>query len=122
MPKPGQELPTRFTPIIWANTVCSFAIVMLDYFFPGDLPGADPGLIYPPWDVTTYQDIYQASQLLSFGCVESHMHAGWRAVGRSSFLTPGIIGGKRKKVLRPERGGVSERIESSYARDANDLR
>ena len=68
---------------------------MLEFFKPGDLPGADPELIYPPRDTTTYAEIQQASQLVSFGCAESQHMAGWAPIGESAsaFFLP------RSKVL-----------------------
>ena len=59
---------------------------MLEFFLAGDLPGVDPELVYPPRDVVSYEEIWRAAQLVSFGCAESRGDGGWGAIGKLLYL------------------------------------
>ena len=58
---------------------------MLDFFFDGDLPGEEPGLIYPRKDVANLKDIWLAAQILWFGCAEARYMLGWAPIGEHSI-------------------------------------
>ena len=57
---------------------------MLDFFVDGDLPGEEPGLIYPRKDVANLKDVWLAGQILGFGCAESQHLLGWGSIGEHS--------------------------------------
>ena len=83
---PG-ALPRKY----WTES-CTFAIVMLDYFFPKDLPGIDPSAQYELKDTSSYWDIYVASQNVFHWCVGFlDGHAGWAPVGMLLSLSPEFV-------------------------------
>ena len=58
---------------------------MLDFFLDGDLPGEEPGLIYPRKDVANLKDVWLAAQILGFGCAEARYMLGWAQIGEHSI-------------------------------------
>lgn len=103
--KPTMETPRRYivgrltlVPIKAASTnsesqgQCTLAIVMMDFFQEGELPGEDPSgqYIYSNTDVTSFEDLWLAAGLVEMNCVvEKKMSQmlGWAPTGRKFSLT-----------------------------------
>ena len=62
---------------------CTLAIVMLDFFPHGSLPGQDPlsPQIYADTDIASFQDIWLAADLIETCCLQSQHIPGWATVG-----------------------------------------
>ncbi|KAL2050063.1 hypothetical protein ABVK25_009673 [Lepraria finkii] len=64
--KPTMETPRRYTV-----GQCTLAIVMMDFFQEGELPGEDPSgqYIYSNTEVTSFEDLWLAAGLVEMNCV-----------------------------------------------------
>ena len=64
---------------------CTLAIVMLEFFPPGSLPGQDPWgpRDYPDTDVASFQDLWLASDLIETCCLQSRRSPGWALAGEA---------------------------------------
>ena len=62
---------------------CTLAIVMLDTFPAGTLPGQDPihEYTYTDTDVASFQDLWLAADLIETCCLKSQHTPGWALVG-----------------------------------------
>lgn len=64
---------------------CTLAIVMLNFFAPGELPGTDEGP-HASRDVTTFYDIWQAARQIETACLVREGKPGWAAPAGKSIL------------------------------------
>ena len=64
---------------------CTLAIVMLDFFPHGSLPGQDPlsPQIYADTDVASFQDLWLAADLIETCCLQSQRKPGWALAGEA---------------------------------------
>ena len=62
---------------------CTLAIVMLDTFPAGSLPGQNPfdEYTYTDTDVASFQDLWLAADMLEICCLKSQHTPGWALVG-----------------------------------------
>ena len=63
---------------------CTLAIVMLNFFSNGELPGGVEGP-FTSRDVTSFYEIWQAAQQIEATCVLENGRPGWAAEGMSYF-------------------------------------
>ena len=62
---------------------CTLAIVMLDTFPAGSLPGQNPfdEYTYTDTDVASFQDLWLAADMIETCCLKSQHTHGWALVG-----------------------------------------
>ena len=62
---------------------CTLAIVMLDFFEEGSLPGEDPSgqYIYSNTDVTSFDHIWHTAGLVLMNCMVFKRSPGWAPIG-----------------------------------------
>ena len=62
---------------------CTLAIVMVDFFPPGSLPGQDPfsHYEYTDTDVATFQDLWLAADFIETCCLRGEQMPGWALAG-----------------------------------------
>lgn len=65
---------------------CTLAIVMLNFFSDGELPGGVEGP-FASRDVTSFSEIWQAAQQIEVSCVIHKRSPGWAAEGMLTFRT-----------------------------------
>ena len=80
---------------------CVVAIVMLDTFWPGTLPGDTPR-VYTRSDIATFNDIYDVALSLSSRCVrrKGEAEAGWSSTGKSACYSLQSSNREHQRVLR----------------------
>lgn len=63
---------------------CTLAIVMLDFFPEGTLPGEDPPGpdSYANTDVASFEDLWIAADLIEICCLMMQRIPGWTPVGK----------------------------------------
>ena len=75
--------------IICCKDTCTVAIVVLNFFEPGELPGIKP----QDWgtkatsDLASYKDIWRAAKRVELDCVRTARKSGWHPVGESDILS-----------------------------------
>ena len=64
------------------------AIVVLNFFAPGELPGINPWDwgTKPTSDLASYKDIWQAAQHVERDCVRTAKKSGWQPAGEFDIL------------------------------------
>lgn len=64
---------------------CTLAIVMLEFFPYGSLPGQDPFShhVYTDTDVASFQDLWLAADFIEICCLQSQNRPGWALVGET---------------------------------------
>ena len=64
---------------------CTLAIVMLETFPHGSLPGQNPfdHHVYADTDVASFQDIWLAADLIETCCLQSQHNPGWALIGEN---------------------------------------
>lgn len=64
---------------------CTLAIVMMDFFPYGSLPGQDPfsHYEYTDTDVATFQDLWLSADIIETCCLHSEHMPGWALVGET---------------------------------------
>lgn len=62
---------------------CTLAIVMLDFFADTSLPGQDPWnpKKHDNTDVTSFEELWGAADLVETCCLNQHKSPGWAADG-----------------------------------------
>ena len=67
---------------------CTVAIVMLDSFDPGSLPGETAGGTYKYYDadVASFEDLWNSAGLIEMNCALAQKELGWAPGGKHSFL------------------------------------
>lgn len=74
---------------------CTIAIVMKNYFHPGELPGED-GTLGADNDISTWKNVYDTARGVFYNCVVAWDSAGWESVGeetsRNSLLCSTCLG------------------------------
>ena len=60
---------------------CTLAIVMLNFFPNGKLPGIEKGTAFPSRDQASFLDVYVAALKLQRVCSETRSQPGWAPVG-----------------------------------------
>lgn len=67
---------------------CTLAIVMLDFFPHGSLPGQDPfgHYVYADTDVASFQDLWLAADFVEICCLQSQHIPGWALVGKAFYF------------------------------------
>lgn len=77
-------LPTVQTPQRYSSGQCTLAIVMLDSFVAGSLPGEKEGgtYRYPNSDVTSFEELWETAGTLEVNCVVTQKQLGWAPGGK----------------------------------------
>lgn len=73
---------------------CTIAIVMTNYFKPGELPGGRTQRSRT--DVATWQEVWDTAEFVYQQCVEQEEVAGWDATGEP--WSPGKVGYRGDKT------------------------
>lgn len=85
---PYTSNPVMQTPRRYSVGKCTLAIVMLDFFPPGSLPGQDPSGhdVYSDTDVASFQGLWLAADYVEICCLQSQHTPGWALVGERDSL------------------------------------
>lgn len=85
---PYTSNPVMQTPRRYSVGKCTLAIVMLEFFPHGSLPGQDPFSphIYADTDVASFQDLWLAADFIEICCLQSQHTPGWALVGEHESL------------------------------------
>ncbi len=88
-PKYPEQWTTQRTPLRWRVSTCVVAVVMLDLFGPGQLPGGDP-LHVTTNDVSNFVEIAAKAHQILDGCAIHQGLAGWTPAGESNLFPCGL--------------------------------
>ncbi|CAD6592865.1 MAG: hypothetical protein ASARMPREDX12_006535 [Alectoria sarmentosa] len=85
---PYTSNPVMQTPRRYTVGKCTLAIVMMDFFPPGSLPGQDPfhHHVFADTDLSSFQKIWLAADLIEICCLQSQHTPGWALVGERDSL------------------------------------
>lgn len=74
---------------------CTLAIVMMEYFPYGSLPGQDPFSqhVYADTDLASFQDLWLAGDYIEICCLQSQHMPGWSLVGEA--FPAAFLGGSK---------------------------
>jgi len=64
---------------------CVLAIVMLQAFEPGTLPGEEPGKPHLPMDVASFEDLLLGASKIEVECIREQHALGWQRLGKESI-------------------------------------
>ena len=102
-----QNVATSFPPYLYPPKLspvkgsCTLAIVMLNFFSDGELPGDVKGP-FASRDVTSFYEIWQAAQNIEATCLMQYGRPGWAAEGMLPFQATVSL------VYRKYRAGMHE--------------
>ena len=66
---------------------CVLAVVMLQDFEPGTLPGEEPGKPHLPTDIASFGDLLLGASQIEVECVERQHALGWQSLGKEFALS-----------------------------------
>ena len=83
---PSGRLPFMQTPRGYRSRSCTMAVVMLDLFGPGKVPGTGPGP-FPTTGISNLREAFTAATNTLYHCVQGKKQVGWSGFGKQQSFS-----------------------------------
>ncbi len=83
---PSGQFRFMQTPRKYRFRSCTMAIVMLDFFIPGEVPGTGRGP-FPNKDISTLRQAFTAARNVLHLCLQIRRELGWLEIGKGLLLS-----------------------------------